>query len=139
MSWGEGKGDRQTDRQTDRERKIETEREAETQRERETETQRERRGLVGVFCNMQQVLFYDCVSLSLFTGCLLLLFAEIVDNVKSLSVAEDCPFRPYTGWLTCDDYVISCMQECWTELPEQRPDFKTIWQKLKPMRAGMYV
>ena len=54
-------------------------------------------------------------------------------------MAEDNPFRPYIGWLTCDDYVISCMQECWAESPEQRPDFKTIWQKLKPMRAGMYV
>ncbi|XP_076454270.1 guanylate cyclase 32E-like [Babylonia areolata] len=62
---------------------------------------------------------------------------EIVDSVKNKALAEDTPFRPDVTCLTCDDYVISCMQECWAEHPEQRPDFKTIWQKLKPMRAGM--
>ncbi|KAL8591926.1 hypothetical protein ACOMHN_039979 [Nucella lapillus] len=63
--------------------------------------------------------------------------AEIVDSVKNKVLAEDHPFRPDVTCLTCEDYVTSCMQECWAEQPEQRPDFKIIWQKLKPMRAGM--
>ncbi|XP_070186172.1 guanylate cyclase 32E-like [Littorina saxatilis] len=62
---------------------------------------------------------------------------EIVENVKNKVLADDNPFRPETSWLKCNEYVISCMQECWAESPDQRPDFKTVWHKFKPMRAGM--
>lgn len=36
----------------------------------------------------------------------------------------------------CADYVISCIQECWHENPELRPDFPTIRTRLKKMRDG---
>ncbi|CAL1291491.1 unnamed protein product [Larinioides sclopetarius] len=48
------------------------------------------------------------------------------------------PFRPRISKLEDSfDCVIDCMQECWTEEPEDRPDFKTIRTKLRPMRKGM--
>lgn len=30
-----------------------------------------------------------------------------------------------------------CLRECWAENPEDRPDFKTIRTKLRPLRKGM--
>lgn len=30
-----------------------------------------------------------------------------------------------------------CLIDCWTEKPEDRPDFKTIRAKLRPLRKGM--
>ncbi|GFY56732.1 guanylate cyclase 32E, partial [Trichonephila inaurata madagascariensis] len=48
------------------------------------------------------------------------------------------PFRPRVAKLCGSfDCVISCMQECWSEYPESRPDFKAISAKLRPMRRGM--
>ncbi|GBM93806.1 Receptor-type guanylate cyclase Gyc76C [Araneus ventricosus] len=48
------------------------------------------------------------------------------------------PFRPRISKLEDSfDCVIDCMQECWAEDPEDRPDFKTIRTKLRPMRKGM--
>ncbi|XP_048763359.2 receptor-type guanylate cyclase Gyc76C-like [Ostrea edulis] len=47
------------------------------------------------------------------------------------------PFRPDTGSLKCEKYVIDCMVECWSELPEDRPDFRFIYKTLHKMREGM--
>ncbi|GFV59913.1 guanylate cyclase 32E [Trichonephila clavipes] len=48
------------------------------------------------------------------------------------------PFRPRAAKLCGSfDCVISCMQECWSEYPENRPDFKAISAKLRPMRRGI--
>ncbi|GIY94070.1 receptor-type guanylate cyclase Gyc76C [Caerostris extrusa] len=50
----------------------------------------------------------------------------------------DIPFRPRVAKLSESfDCVISCMQECWAEQPESRPDFKAVSAKLRPMRRGM--
>ena len=35
------------------------------------------------------------------------------------------------------DYVVTLMQDCWAEDPDIRPDFATIRNRTKPMRAGM--
>ncbi|XP_041362492.1 guanylate cyclase 32E-like [Gigantopelta aegis] len=60
---------------------------------------------------------------------------EIVARVR------DCGrynvFRPETTALSCQDYFISCMHDCWNELPDQRPDFKTIRTRLKNMNLGL--
>jgi len=37
----------------------------------------------------------------------------------------------------CLDCVCTVMVECWREQPEERPDFKTIRSKLRPMRKGL--
>ncbi|GBL58781.1 Speract receptor, partial [Araneus ventricosus] len=63
-------------------------------------------------------------------------FLEIIKCV--IRKDQDPPFRPKVAKLYGSfDCVISCMQECWTEQPENRPDFKVINAKLRPMRRGM--
>ncbi|KFM64257.1 Guanylate cyclase 32E, partial [Stegodyphus mimosarum] len=48
------------------------------------------------------------------------------------------PFRPQFAKLEDSfDCIVDCMQECWAEDPETRPDFKSIRTKLRPMRKGM--
>lgn len=37
------------------------------------------------------------------------------------------------------DFVRDCLIECWCEIPENRPDFKSIRNKLRPLRKGMWV
>ena len=41
--------------------------------------------------------------------------------------------------LGCPEYIRSCMEDCWAESPEQRPDFPTIRDRLRKMREGMWV
>ena len=54
--------------------------------------------------------------------------------------ADEVPaFRPDVGQLECQDYLKECMRECWAEMPENRPDFRTVRSRLKAMRKGMYV
>jgi hypothetical protein len=48
------------------------------------------------------------------------------------------PFRPALQPLeTSFDCVRECCRECWTEVAEMRPDFKTIRTKLRVLRKGM--
>ena len=50
---------------------------------------------------------------------------------------EYCIFvQPDIG-MGCPEYIRSCMEDCWAELPEQRPDFPTIRDRLRKMREGM--
>lgn len=35
------------------------------------------------------------------------------------------------------DFVRDCLEDCWAENPDDRPDFKAIRVKLRPMRKGM--
>lgn len=53
--------------------------------------------------------------------------------------AEGHIFRPPTERLGIADYVLRCMQNCWDEDPEQRPDIRYVRAKLKEMQAGLYV
>ncbi|XP_071034810.1 guanylate cyclase 32E-like [Parasteatoda tepidariorum] len=58
--------------------------------------------------------------------------------IKSLIQRDKCPpLRPNISKLEADNVpecVLNCMQECWCEEPEYRPDFKIIRSKLRPMR-----
>lgn len=57
---------------------------------------------------------------------------QVIENKKGFT------FRPNVLKLQAAfDCVIDCMQECWSEDPENRPDFKSIRTKLRPMRRGM--
>ncbi|XP_015839153.1 guanylate cyclase 32E [Tribolium castaneum] len=48
------------------------------------------------------------------------------------------PFRPPLEALENSfDFVRDCLKECWAENPEDRPDFKSIRAKLRPLRKGM--
>ncbi|EYC01466.1 hypothetical protein Y032_0107g3818 [Ancylostoma ceylanicum] len=47
--------------------------------------------------------------------------------------------RPNLSCIEGQDYVTETMRLCWSEYPENRPDFKNgVRQKLKPMFAGIY-
>ncbi|RUS90116.1 hypothetical protein EGW08_002158 [Elysia chlorotica] len=62
---------------------------------------------------------------------------DIIENVKRVPDEDKAPFRPNTDVLNCDDYVIDVMTSCWAEIPEVRPNFTMVWNRLKPMRTGM--
>jgi hypothetical protein len=49
------------------------------------------------------------------------------NNVKSLMRSD--PFRPDTKYLNCEQYIILTMKECWDEIPDNRPDFRSISKK----------
>ncbi|KAK9509378.1 hypothetical protein O3M35_006709 [Rhynocoris fuscipes] len=61
-----------------------------------------------------------------------LTYKEIVDKVK-----QGVGFRPDVSGLQVAPSVISCMQSCWDEDPEARPDFRFVRVKLKEMQAGL--
>ncbi|XP_015121956.1 guanylate cyclase 32E [Diachasma alloeum] len=53
-------------------------------------------------------------------------------------VPPSLPLRPSLEHLeNCFDFVRDCLEECWSEDPELRPDFKAIRNKLRPLRKGM--
>ncbi|CAH1968124.1 unnamed protein product [Acanthoscelides obtectus] len=61
--------------------------------------------------------------------------AEILNKVVRPC---DPPFRPSLEALeNGSDFVKECLKECWAENPEERPDFKSIRTKLRPLRRGM--
>ncbi|XP_019756658.1 guanylate cyclase 32E isoform X2 [Dendroctonus ponderosae] len=62
---------------------------------------------------------------------------EILNKVIHCSNPAS-PFRPPLDKLenSCD-FVKDCLKECWMEGPEERPDFKSIRTKLRPLRKGM--
>lgn len=66
---------------------------------------------------------------------------DIVELVKRIPGNGEEPFRPNLELLLdsengCDDYVMQCMRDCWSENPEARPDFATIRTRLKQMKDG---
>ncbi|VVD03545.1 unnamed protein product, partial [Leptidea sinapis] len=63
---------------------------------------------------------------------------EIVERVKRGRTENEEIFRPDTSALVeqTEDYLVSCMAECWAEEPASRPDFPTIRSKLKKLKSG---
>jgi len=56
----------------------------------------------------------------------------------SLEILTDSIYKDKSG----NKYMIpeSCiltMRQCWSEFPDERPDFKTIRNRLRPMRKGL--
>lgn len=65
---------------------------------------------------------------------------EIVERIRE--PREDQLFRPDVNFLDecstlCPEFVINLMLECWDELPENRPSFRSIRERLKPLKEGM--
>lgn len=60
---------------------------------------------------------------------------EIVEKLKN--PPENFILRPDTSTLTCESFIIKNIQECWQEDHENRPDFKFIRLRLKPMQRGL--
>jgi len=63
---------------------------------------------------------------------------EIVERVKSVG-DNATPYRPEIGLVKCEESVSRCIQDCWHEDPEIRPDFKYCRVRLKSMQKGLYV
>lgn len=57
---------------------------------------------------------------------------EVVVRIKERELV-----RPPLEGMEAQDYVVECMQQCWSEDPIQRPTFTDIKDKLKRMREGM--
>ncbi|XP_013384336.1 guanylate cyclase 32E [Lingula anatina] len=62
---------------------------------------------------------------------------DIIEHVKSTSNVTE-PFRPETHLLSCKPHIVNCIKQCWTENPDDRPDFKSIRTMLKSMQQGLH-
>ncbi|XP_013413758.1 guanylate cyclase 32E [Lingula anatina] len=62
----------------------------------------------------------------------------IIHRVMQPTSDGSVPFRPKLSELdTTPKYITETIQLCWSENPDERPDFKSIRQHLKPMQRGM--
>ncbi|XP_050310703.1 guanylate cyclase 32E [Anthonomus grandis grandis] len=61
--------------------------------------------------------------------------AEVLNRVVYCKDPKQ-PFRPPLDKLE-NTFVKECLKECWAEVPEDRPDFKSVRGKLRPLRKGM--
>ncbi|XP_077527361.1 guanylyl cyclase at 32E [Haemaphysalis longicornis] len=60
---------------------------------------------------------------------------EVIERVRRRGAGV--PFRPPLDTLSCAEYVLHCMQDCWDESPDNRPDFRFVNVKLRQMQAGL--
>jgi len=65
-------------------------------------------------------------------------WTEIVERVK-YGGDHVSPYRPDLTFAKCEESVSRCIQDCWHEDPEIRPDFKYCRVRLKSMQKGLYV
>lgn len=67
-------------------------------------------------------------------------FAEIIACVKSgASALGGMVLRPPIHNLAVEGYVLRCLEACWDEDPDLRPDIRFVRVKLKEMQAGLLV
>ncbi|KAJ8947977.1 hypothetical protein NQ318_021078 [Aromia moschata] len=63
--------------------------------------------------------------------------AEILNKIIYCPNAASAFRPPLESLENSFDFVRECLKECWAENPEERPDFKSIRAKLRPLRKGM--
>ncbi|KAJ0180455.1 hypothetical protein K1T71_003859 [Dendrolimus kikuchii] len=63
---------------------------------------------------------------------------DIIERLKRPKMDGEDLFRPDTSTLEgiTEDFVISCIKDCWAEDPNIRPDFPTIRSRLKKLKSG---
>ncbi|XP_068209435.1 guanylate cyclase 32E-like [Palaemon carinicauda] len=62
----------------------------------------------------------------------------IIRQVMTRPAPNTPPFRPPLNALEgCLDCIRTVLSECWAETPEDRPDFRVIRTKLRPLKKGM--
>ncbi|XP_059481353.1 guanylate cyclase 32E-like isoform X2 [Neocloeon triangulifer] len=60
------------------------------------------------------------------------------DIISRIVAQKSIPFRPPIDALEGSfDFVRELIRDCWVESPEQRPEFKSLRARLRPMRKGM--
>ena len=67
-------------------------------------------------------------------------YTEIVERVQART---NPPFRPDVSYLDecpsqCPDFAVGVMTDAWDDLPENRPTFRSIRERMKPLKNGMY-
>ncbi len=60
---------------------------------------------------------------------------DIVERVVSSDGEE--PHRPPLEAVSCEDYIKQCLRDCWREEPNERPDFRSVRQRLNRMQSGL--
>nr|XP_029711378.1 guanylate cyclase 32E-like isoform X4 [Aedes albopictus] len=81
------------------------------------------------------IILYEIVGRKGPWGEINLNYQEIIARV--ISPQNYGIFRPLLRGLEASDYVIQCLQACWEEEPDDRPDIRLVRVKLKPMQAGL--
>nr|XP_029715763.1 guanylate cyclase 32E-like [Aedes albopictus] len=81
------------------------------------------------------IILYEIVGRKGPWGEINLNYQEIIARV--ISPQNYGIFRPPLRGLEASDYVIQCLQACWEEEPDDRPDIRLVRVKLKPMQAGL--
>ncbi|EAT43201.1 AAEL005330-PA, partial [Aedes aegypti] len=81
------------------------------------------------------IVLYEIVGMKGPWGEINLNYQEIIARV--ISPQNYGIFRPPLRGLEASDYVIQCLQACWEEEPDDRPDIRLVRVKLKPMQAGL--
>ncbi|CAD5124472.1 DgyrCDS12754 [Dimorphilus gyrociliatus] len=59
---------------------------------------------------------------------------EIIRQIMENNLKPDLTFYDDKPLPNC---VKLCMEDCWSDISYERPDFKTIYNKLKPLRKGL--
>ncbi|XP_034243092.1 guanylate cyclase 32E, partial [Thrips palmi] len=93
------------------------------------------------------ILLYEIIGRAGPWGSTTLSDQEIVERVAAPPPPGQPPFRPDVRTLAAleaeqaqqgtADYVVRCVEACWSEDPEQRPDIRLVRVKLKEMQAGL--
>jgi len=65
--------------------------------------------------------------------------SEIIQRVSNPALNDGQLLRPSTFHLDWGENVLKCLEACWEEDPELRPDFRFIRIKLKELQAGLWV
>ncbi|CAL8123550.1 unnamed protein product [Orchesella dallaii] len=88
------------------------------------------------------IILYEMIGRSGPWGKTQLSYSEIIEKVVNpelvdLSESEDGFLRPSTLHLDCGETILKCLQACWEEDADLRPDFRYIRVRLKEMQAGL--
>ncbi|GFT69472.1 guanylate cyclase 32E [Nephila pilipes] len=62
----------------------------------------------------------------------------VTERVANPKHYDGIYYRPPSDELECPDYIRNCMEECWHEDPEDRPDFRLIKVKLRILYSGLH-
>lgn len=63
-------------------------------------------------------------------------FPDITQRVQQ-GKKNGIMFRPNTSILQTEKFIIDCMEKCWQEEPESRPDFHTVRDLLRGLHSGL--
>ncbi|KAI1301287.1 Guanylate cyclase 32E [Halotydeus destructor] len=61
----------------------------------------------------------------------------ILDRITNPLLYGGQFYRPAVQELKCPDYIVRCMEECWQEEADFRPDFRLINSRLREMQSGL--